>query len=175
MLKRVQHDEIGRERCVRGGLSLATTTLLALATTATAVHADAAPEPKVMLDKPVIRLWYQNEGRLSDDIAPPRDITLWNTVIGEGGAGGIANDALFTVRVRVPGDEANLTQPVTLTAIDAHGKVLAKRTVAFYLTSSTGANLPLWVRDVACAGRVTFTARVGTIERKAVMNFDCGE
>lgn len=63
--------------------------------------------------------------------------------------------------MRVPGDEANITQPVTLTTTDAHGKMLAKRVFDFYLTSTAGTNLLLRVRDVGCAWRVTFAARVG--------------
>lgn len=135
----------------------------------------AAETAGAYLTNPSVRLWYEETGRLSENIAPPRKFTLWNTIIGEGDAEEHANDALFTIDVKSDGEQ-NIAQPVTLIATDSHGKVLAKRVVASVLTSESGSVTPaLWVRDVGCAGTVNFTAQIGTAKRSVRLSFDCGE
>lgn len=127
------------------------------------------------LANPSVRLWYEETGRLSDNIAPPRKFTLWNTIIGEGEAEEHANDALFTVDVKSDGEQ-NIAHPVTLIATDLRGKVLAKRIVGSMLTSEAGSvTLALWVRDVGCAGLVNFVAQMGAAKRSVALSFDCGE
>lgn len=127
------------------------------------------------LANPAVRLWYEGTGRLSDNIAPPREFTLWNVIIGEGSADEPANDALFTVEVRTQGEQ-NVSQPLTMTATDAKGKVLASRTLRSVLTSNAGRmTAALWVRDVGCAGAVRFVAQMGASRQATRLNFDCGE
>jgi hypothetical protein len=129
----------------------------------------------VSLDKLQVRLWYQESGRLSDNIAPPAVVSLWNTVIGEGDAEEIANNAIFTAQIRTDGEQ-NVDQQLTLSATDSSGNLLAKRTFANILTSQTGvAVLPLWVGDVGCAGTVLFSARIGSESRSFSIDFACGE
>jgi hypothetical protein len=129
----------------------------------------------VHLDKPQVRLWYQESGRLSDDISPPRPFILWNTIIGEGDAEEHADDALFTIEVSTAGEQS-VSQPLTLTATDKGGKILAQRTFKSVLTSEAGrAVLPLWVRDIGCAGTVIFSAKTGSEHRSFSMQFPCGE
>lgn len=127
------------------------------------------------LGKPQVRLWYQETGRLSDDIAPPRDFVLWNTIVGEGEAEEAADDALFTIEVRTEGQQF-VRRPLTLSAVDGRGKVLARRTYKSVLTSDTGkVVLPLWVRDVGCAGTVVFSAGTGVEQQSLTLEFACGE
>lgn len=127
------------------------------------------------LGKPQVRLWYQETGRLSDDIAPPRDFVLWNTIIGEGEAEEAADDALFTIEVRTQGQQF-VRRPLTLSAVDGRGKVLARRTYKSVLTSDAGkVVLPLWVRDVGCAGTVVFSAGIGVEQQSFTLEFACGE
>jgi len=129
----------------------------------------------VLLDRLQVRLWYQETGRLSEDIAPPKSISLWNTIIGEGAAEEIADDALFTVRVRTLGEQ-NVSLPLVLTATTDVGKILAQRTFSHILTSEAGAAvLPLWVVDVGCAGTIVFAARIGAERGSFSINFPCGE
>ncbi|MDR2856730.1 MAG: hypothetical protein LBV50_02660 [Novosphingobium sp.] len=143
---------------------------LALGTTAQA-KASAAPA----LANPSVRLWYEGTGRLSDNIAPPKRVTLWNTIIGEGDARENANDALFTIDLKGAGEQT-VSRPLILTATGAGGKVLASRTLKDVLIGDAGnATLPLWVRDVGCAGRVVFTAQLGSVKRTVTLDFKCGE
>lgn len=123
-----------------------------------------------------VMLWYQETGRLSENIAPPRVVNLFNTCIGEGDAAENANDVLFTVEVRTNGQQ-NVAQPLTLTATGVKGAVLARRVITTILTGDNGnASLPLLVKDVGCgAGSVTFSARLGNQSRSFTLNFDGGE
>lgn len=135
----------------------------------------ASEQSGAYLANPSVRLWYEETGRLSDNIAPPRTFTLWNALIGEGDAEEHANDALFTVDLKSDGEQ-NVSQPLVLTATDAHGEVLAKRTFPSLLTSEAGSvTAPLWVHDVGCAGRVAFTAQLGSTRRTVTLDFNCGE
>ncbi len=141
---------------------------------AAAVAVEAAPPVAASLESPKVRLWYQETGRLSGDISDQPN-GLWNTIIGGGAAEEYANDALFTIEVRTQGQQ-NLTQPVVLTATGENGKVLARRAVRDGLTSEEGKMVaPLWVRDVGCAGPVTFTAQLGASRQAVRLNFNCGE
>lgn len=76
-------------------------------------QASAADAQGAYISNPSVRLWYEETGRLSDDIAPPREFNLWNTIIGEGDAEEHANDALFTVELHSDGEQ-NIAQPLTL-------------------------------------------------------------
>lgn len=145
--------------------------LLLSATSAPAM----GPSVGAYLANPSVRLWYEGTGRLSDNIAPPRKFHLWNTIIGEGDAEEVADDALFTIDLKSDGQQ-NIREPVVLTAVDSRGKVLASRTVPRPLTSANGnVTVPLWVRDVGCAGTVVFTARMGSYNRSVKLEFGCGE
>jgi antitoxin HigA-1 len=100
---------------------------------------------------------------------------LWNTIIGEGDAEEHANDALFTIDIRSDGEQ-NIAQPLTMTVTDKRGKILASRTTRNILTGEKGnATAALWVRDVGCAGSVTFTAAMGASTRSSDLDFNCGE
>lgn len=123
-----------------------------------------------------VMLWYQETGHLSESIAPPRSVNLFNTCIGEGDAREIANDVLFTVEVRTNGEQS-LSQPITLTATNSRGAVIARRVVNGVLTSANGrASLPLLVNDVGCGvGTVIFSARLGNQNRTVTLNFGGGE
>lgn len=136
----------------------------------------AAAAGPVRLGELKLMLWYQETGRLSENIAPPRNFTLWNTCIGEGDAKEIANDVIFTAEVQTSGEQ-NVTQPITLTATNARGVILAPRIVKAVLTSASGrATLPLLVSDIGCAaGTVTFSARLGTQSKSITLKFDGGE
>jgi hypothetical protein len=127
------------------------------------------------LTNPSVRLWYEGTGRLSDNIAPPRKFNLWNTIIGEGDAEEVANDALFTVDLRSDGQQ-NIREPVTLSATDLKGKILASRILPGLLTSQNGTStVALWVKNVGCAGTVVFTAKMGMDKRSVKLDFSCGE
>ena len=45
------------------------------------------------------QLYYEETGKFSKDILSDKDLSLWNTIIGEGGSGGASNFTLVTVEV----------------------------------------------------------------------------
>ena len=122
-----------------------------------------------------MQLFYEESGRLSRDIAPPADFTGWNTIIGEGSAEEAANDLLVLVEVRAaPGE--NITQPLSVVARGAKGRILGQRRFTNLLTSGQGRTWKaLWLADVGCAGRIEVTASVGRSTRKSAVDLDCGE
>lgn len=123
-----------------------------------------------------VRLWYEETGRLSENIAPPADFHTWNTIIGEGQAQEIANDVLMTVEILSGAKAENIDIPLTLEVRDATGKILAIRQVSRILTSETGnAQKGIWVYDVGCAGLLTFSATLGRLTRSVQVDFPCGE
>ncbi len=145
---------------------------LALAPAPAAAAAPALPAPKVGAFR--MQLFYENSGRLSNDISPPVEFTGWNTVIGEGSAEEAANDLLVSVEVRGPPGEL-IEQPLTLVA-RARGKVLAQRRFDRLLTNVQGRTWKaLWLNDVGCAGRIEVTATIGRSTRKSELSLDCGE
>ena len=134
-------------------LEAAAIAAIALCAGPTQLRADAGP---AHLGQSQVRLWYQGTGRLSEDIAPPKAVPLWNSIIGEGAAEENADEALFTVEIRTAGEQ-NVAQPLVLIASDKAGKVLSQRTFKSMMTSEAGAAvMPLWVRNIGCAGTVLF-------------------
>ena len=121
-------------------------------------------------------LWYEETGRLSENIAPPVAFSAWNTVIGEGQAAEIANDLFLTAEVLSSGGEQNVDVPLVLEVRDSAGRILATRTVDSVLTSPQGKSVKgLWAYDIGCSGEITFSARLGGLSRNVVLNFECGE
>ena len=133
-------------------------------------------QPGIDLGQLQVRLWYEGTGRLSGDIAPPSPFAIWNTIIGEGDAEEIADDALATVEVLSSGHEVNVAAPLVMEARDARGRILARRVFANILTSSEGRSVKgLWLPDIGCAGAVNVTATLGPIRRSVRVQMDCGE
>lgn len=121
-------------------------------------------------------LWYEETGRLSENIAPPVEFVTWNTIIGEGQAAEIANDLFLTAEVLSSGREENVDVPLVLEVRDSAGRILASRTVDSVLTSPEGKSVKgLWAYDIGCSGEITFSARLGGLSRSVVLNFPCGE
>jgi hypothetical protein len=139
-----------------------------------AAAAPAAQAPTIGTIR--MHLFLEETGKLSPNIAPPAEFTGWNTIIGEGSATEAANDLLVVVEVRNPGGEANLTQPLTVVARGAKGKMLGQRRYAYLLTSGEGRVWKgLWLSDVGCAGHIEVTASIGRSTRKSAIDLDCGE
>lgn len=123
-----------------------------------------------------VRLWYEETGRLSDNIAPPAAFAAWNTIIGSGQAAEIANDVLMTVEVTSGARAAYIDTPLVLEVWSRAGERLASRRVSGILTSEAGrAYKGLWVYDAGCAGALTFKATMGRVSRSVEVNFHCGE
>jgi hypothetical protein len=135
--------------------------------------AQSAPAPGV--GKIRMQLFYEDSGRLSEDIAPPAEFIGWNTGIGEGSAKEPANDLLVSVEVLSGGAES-IGQPLSVVVRGGKGKVLGQRRFADVLTSADGRTWKaLWLTDIGCAGHVEVTATLGRSTRKAAVDLDCGE
>ena len=121
-------------------------------------------------------LWYEETGRLSENIAPPVAFSAFNTIIGEGQAAEIANDLFLTAEVLSNGRGQNVDVPLVLEVRDSAGRILATRTVDSVLTSPQGKSVKgLWAYDIGCSGEITFSARLGGLSRSVDLDFVCGE
>lgn len=148
---------------------------------ASAPVAGTDPPSSIRLDRVEARLFYEETGRLSDDLLNrPEPFVGWNTIIGEGDAEEAANDMLITVRLEADkfGDkpEKYVDSAVEVAVKNAKGKVLGSRKWPSVLTSGKGvAVLPLWVANVGCAGALTITARYNGTAKSGRLELDCGE
>ena len=138
--------------------------------------AGSQPAATATLGEIRMHLFYQETGRLSPDISPPASFTGWNTGIGEGDADEAANDLVVVVEVRADGEQF-IETPVRLVARGGEGnRVLGERRWETVLTSSAGrAYLPLYLRDVGCAGEIRVTASFGSTNQTESLTLECGE
>lgn len=151
---------------------------LALGLSASAGAAEPSKPLPIRLGGIEARLFYQTRGKLSDDLlAREEPFTGWNTVIGEGPVEDAATDLLVDVKVLGNGtDEQSVDDPLEIWVTDKAGKTLAKRTFANLLVPYEGAlHNALWLRDVGCAGKLTFHARFRKQVKTASLALDCGE
>ena len=155
--------------------------LAALAPGLLAIPAGAAEPPKkppVRIAEIEARLFYDTTGTLSDDLLARKEpFSGWNTVIGEGPAGGAATDLLVDVKIAGSGsDEQSIDDPLEIWVTDKAGKTLARRVVANLLVPYRGAlHNAVWLRDVGCAGKLTMHARFRKQVKTATLALDCGE
>lgn len=125
------------------------------------------------------RLFGTNSGQLSPNVLDAKGyFGSWNMIISGSSVSGPADDVLIVVAVdqdRRAGEQANVSLPLRLTAM-RKGKLLASRTVKDILIPEKGpAYTGLWLNDVGCAGSVEVTAQIGSSEKIATLDLDCGE
>ncbi len=146
--------------------------LTALAAIAAAATQGAAPA--ATLGDLRMHLFYQETGRLSPDISPPHEFVGWNTIIAGGSAEESADDLLVAVEVRAQGEQF-IERPLTITA-RAGRRVLAQRRFNSMRTSPGGrVYLPLWLKDVGCAGVIRVEVTFGRERKSESLNLPCGE
>jgi hypothetical protein len=151
--------------------------LMLMASVAAAVSATiaAAPAPSVKLGKIKAQLFYEETGRFSQDLMQAKDLSLWNTCIGEGSAEEIANDLLVSVEI-TSSSEQYVSTPLRIVAKGEKGSVLAERTFSGMLVPATGRVWKaVWLRDVSCSGIVNMSVTFGKQTRNGALNFDGGE
>jgi hypothetical protein len=125
------------------------------------------------------QLYYETKGTFSDDLLTMKDLSLWNTIIGEGSAGGSSSATLITVEVQGQnvgvGDVA-----VEIVATGQKKKVLGRTTmdVALYDDKKTFF-APLMLTGTGCE-EIKITARLtgkgapkGAVTK--TIPFMCGE
>ena len=147
---------------------------LSLALAGPAAVARPVTDP-VRLDQIRVQLLLERTGELSPNVAPPAQANLWNTVIGEGGAGQPASDALVWVTLRSVTAEANTPRPVTVTVRGRGGRILARRVFDGILITGGRAARALLVPEIGCAGPVDIVAVYGAQRLASHVDFACGE
>jgi hypothetical protein len=128
------------------------------------------------------RLFYQETGRLSDNILDRTPAFIGhNTVIGEGDAEEYAKDMLITVRIAAqkftdPEPHKYIESPVEVIVKDRRGRIIGSRVWDSILTSDKGVEVKaLWLNDATCAGEMTIIARYNGASRTSKIVMGCGE
>jgi hypothetical protein len=148
-----------------------------LAAIVAASSAFAAEAPKITAIR--AQLYFEGSGKFSDDILASGQNMLWNTIIGEGGAGAPSNFTLVTVEV-VGKDVPVGKVHVQITARGYKRKIVAQRTIHVSIyDEATKFLAPLWIYDTGC-DEIEVTARligkgVANTTVKKVIPFKCGE
>jgi DNA-binding transcriptional LysR family regulator len=160
--------------------SLARAALIAAALPLLAAAAPArpaAPPPyRVSLRA---KLFYSNSGEFSRDILSGKRPDLWNTIVGEGQAGGASSELLVIAVVSGEGGSYVPERKVELTAT-TNGHVAFQRAEETPIITTEGkAYVAFWLYGVGCK-RLRLSARVtgqtpATAPATAMIPFDCGE
>lgn len=145
--------------------------------TAFSVQAAGPVAPKISAIR--AQLYYEQTGKFSDDILADKNLSLWNTIIGEGGSGGASNFTLVTVEVRGKDVPVGAVK-IQVTARDSKRKIIAMNTadVSIY-DASTSFNAPLFLYNTGCDEIEISASLLGKgISKnvvKAKIPFACGE
>lgn len=135
----------------------------------------AQKEPKVTIEAIRIQLFYENTGKLSDNLSPPAKFSGWNTIIGEGDAKEPATDILASVILSADQKDKTAPYPLTIIARNNKGKVLAERTWKDLLFIEKKLIKALFVPNAGCAERLNIEARFGDQTKTTGIKLACGE
>ena len=149
---------------------------LALSTAAPA-HAQTR-EPAYRITAIRAQLFYSDRGTFSGDVLADTGKALWNTVIGEGDAGGPSSSTLVVVEVTGAPGSYEPERSVELTAT-AEGKVLLRAAQPAAILNRRGKMYAgFWLPETGCR-RIRLTARMRGQTRASEMRreipFECGE
>ncbi len=145
--------------------------------TAFSVQAAGPVAPKISAIR--AQLYYEQTGKFSDDILADKNLSLWNTIIGEGGSGGASNFTLVTVEVRGKDVPVGAVK-IQVTARDSKRKIIAMNTADVSIhDASTSFNAPLFLYNTGCDEIEISASLLGKgISKnvvKAKIPFACGE
>lgn len=124
-----------------------------------------------------VQLFYEYSGTLSDDLAKRKELSLWNTMIGEGDAKQPANSFLVTVTVKGAPETFDKAAALTVTVTgDKRKNKVAEKVFKGILFGSEGRVVkPLFVHDWVCVP-LTITAKLKSGSSKTFnLPFQCGE
>lgn len=145
--------------------------IIASAAALAALTTAAAAEPKIA--KIEAKLFLTRDGTLSDNVAAGSDVNLWNTVIGEGGAGP-ANDVLVIVTVAAE-PNSYVDAPLVIEIAGADGKKVAERKIEGLLLGDAGTvSQAVYLQDSTC-NALTVRATIGKSSATNEVPFACGE
>jgi hypothetical protein len=142
-----------------------------------AFAAEKTVAPKITAVK--AQLFYDGKGTLSDDLFAMKDLSLWNTIIGEGSAGGASNSTFITVEVS--GQNVGVGDvDIEVIATGSKKKVLGRTVMSVSLyDNKTKFYAPLMLTNTGC-DEVLITARLkgkgapkGAVTK--TIPFACGE
>lgn len=125
------------------------------------------------------QLFFEETGALSDDLFSRPELSLFNTIIGEGSAGGASSSTLVTVEVSGRNVKVGSVK-VEVIATGDKNKLLGKTLISLALyDSKTKFYAPLWIYDTGCE-KVKISARligrgIKPSLTKATIPFLCGE
>lgn len=151
---------------------------LAPSLVAKTVRKPTAPPPyKITALKAM--LFYDEKGTFSDDIIAETNLSLWNTIIGEGSAGSPSNSTLVLVEVsgQYNPDAAAPNRKVELTAT-ASKKIILKRLSDIGIGKSGKYYAAFWLYDTGCEPIRLSTRIVGQSQPSTMTKtipFKCGE
>jgi len=145
--------------------------LAATAFAALAIAPAFAADP--VIDKIEAKLFLTSTATLSDNVADGSGVSLWNTIIGEGGSGP-ANDTLVIVTVAADPD-SYIDVPLSVVVDGGDGKNLVTRHVEGLLVGQSGkVSFGVYVEDSTC-NALTVKAKIGKSEKTTTIPFACGE
>lgn len=124
------------------------------------------------------QLYYRTDGTFSEDMLVAKDLSLWNTIIGEGWAGKPSNSTLVTVEVtgkNLPIGKVKLN----ITATGDKNRVMGKTLVDVDIyDDQTKFYAGLWLDKTGCE-KVKITSRLIGVPKATVVTktipFNCGE
>ncbi len=116
--------------------------------TVLSVQAAGPAAPKISAIR--AQLYYEETGQFSKDILSDKDLSLWNTIIGEGGSGGASNFTLVTVEVQGKDVPVGAVK-IQVVARDSKRKIIAMNTAEVTLyDAKTSFNAPLFLYNTGC-------------------------
>lgn len=125
------------------------------------------------------QLFYDATGTFSEDLLSQKDLSLWNTVIGEGGAGGASTSTFVTVEI----SGRNLTVGATKVEITVTGnknRVVQKKLIGVDIYDERVKFFaPLWLHDTGCEQLKISARLIGPGAPRNIVTrtipFACGE
>jgi len=136
----------------------------------------AASAQSIKIEDIRAQLFYENKGTWSFDLTKRPDAALWNTMIGEGDAGGSANSFLVSVVLRSKPDSFVENGNVLVKIIDDNKKktIVEHRFGSLYFGEGGLLHKPILVEDRVC-DPITIVVQTKTETKSARLPFACGE
>jgi hypothetical protein len=154
----------------------ASITKVAFASAALTLFAGSAGAQTVHVEDIRVQLFYENSGVLSEALTKIKDLTLWNTIIGEGSAKGPATSFLISVVLRGKPASFVKAERVVVTVFDESkkAKIVQRRFDSFSFDDEGRVIKPVFVEDNTCTP-IRITARSKGDTKTITMPFKCGE
>jgi hypothetical protein len=124
------------------------------------------------------QLFFSDRGTFSDDLLKRKELSLWNTIIGAGDAGGPSSATLLTVEVSGRAGDYPSGRKVELAVRTARKEIFRRQLSLDVLGADGHVYAAFWLYDTGCESLTISTALLGQAEptrRVATIPFHCGE